>query len=333
MKKKGTALIKAAVFFVLICCVYIILKSVLADHKAPEFNVIDDMIKMDVKTLTENEAALLSGLSAYDDKDGDLTDHILVERITKKENGAENEFIVSYAVFDSASNSTRLERSLILNDYEPPKFVCSKALVFAEDTEINLRNQIIVEDVIDGRVTSGIAYDIPASFVSGDTEPGSYDCSAAFRNSLGDLVSFEFNVEIIGGLQAEREYLPKISLTDYVVYLNAGEEFNPGNYLLSIWDNSAFYRIDHGPLYYLNTAAGKYEAVSDAWIASTGIDIKALATEKVVQQISGNWINEKAVGFSSDIDISVPGSYRGEYTYYSPAADHTASAIIYIFVR
>lgn len=64
-------------------------------------------------------SGFLEGINAYDDEDGDITDHIVVEKLI--ENRAENSVVVFYAVSDRAGNVAKCSREF--------------AAVFVEDTE------------------------------------------------------------------------------------------------------------------------------------------------------------------------------------------------------
>ena len=56
-------------------------------------------------SIQASDQELIQGVSAVDEVDGDVSDTILIEDVEKKENGAPNEFLITYAAFDQASNT------------------------------------------------------------------------------------------------------------------------------------------------------------------------------------------------------------------------------------
>ena len=57
---------------------------------------------------SEETDALLQGIMAHDDRDGDITDRIVIEKIT--ENRDSSTVVVYYAVSDSAGNVAKISR-------------------------------------------------------------------------------------------------------------------------------------------------------------------------------------------------------------------------------
>ncbi|XCP85383.1 immunoglobulin-like domain-containing protein [Roseburia hominis] len=85
------------------------------DTTAPEIKVEEADI-----TYTEGEdtTVLMEGVTAKDDKDGDLTDKVFIDQIIDTTNAGEGKAIVKYAVIDSANNVGTARRSInyIRND-------------------------------------------------------------------------------------------------------------------------------------------------------------------------------------------------------------------------
>lgn len=117
---KTAAIIFTAVNVILIavCIVF----YVGMDRKCPEF-------KFQVSSLTYNESMeqvrLLENIMAYDNKDGDVTDRIVVEKMV--ENKAESSVVVFYAVSDLAGNVAKISRVF------PAEFEINAALVSTEN--------------------------------------------------------------------------------------------------------------------------------------------------------------------------------------------------------
>ena len=99
---------------------------------------------------------LLNGVKASDKEDGNVTDSLMIENITKKIDGAYNEFLITYVAFDSANNRGRATRVLRYTDYQAPRFTIKKPLRFTVDSEVNLTDYITAEDKLDGNLTAFI---------------------------------------------------------------------------------------------------------------------------------------------------------------------------------
>ena len=74
------------------------------------------------------ETDLLQGITATDPEDGDLTDEVMVERISPLTDDHTCE--VTYAVFDSQGKSGSFTRTVKYSDYVSPKIDLKEPLVF-----------------------------------------------------------------------------------------------------------------------------------------------------------------------------------------------------------
>ena len=102
---------------------------VLSEKKQEEDPTIpvmtSDRDTLEVSVHYENDD-LLEGLKASDEKDGDLTDHILVGEFSQFiEKGLCN---LSYVVFDSSNQAATLTRRVYFTDYESPKLTLKSPL-------------------------------------------------------------------------------------------------------------------------------------------------------------------------------------------------------------
>lgn len=86
----------------MVVCAVLYLKS---DRVEPRFVVQPSVI---VYTPGMEQTALYEGLSAHDDRDGEITDKIVIEKIV--ENQAEGTAIVYYAVSDIAGNTAKFSK-------------------------------------------------------------------------------------------------------------------------------------------------------------------------------------------------------------------------------
>lgn len=98
-----------------------------------------------------DEAELLSGVTAYDAKDGDVTDSLAVEHISNFiEKGRRK---ISIVAFDSDNNVTHAEREMVYNDYTSPVFSLDGPLRFSVNAD-DLTEGLSAEDCLDGTITN-----------------------------------------------------------------------------------------------------------------------------------------------------------------------------------
>ena len=82
--------------------------------------ITSDREELEVSTSYE-ESDLLEGLTAEDEKDGDLTDQIMAGNFSQFiEPGVCN---LTYVVFDSSNQAATLTRRVRFTDYEAPKLL------------------------------------------------------------------------------------------------------------------------------------------------------------------------------------------------------------------
>lgn len=193
-----------------------------ADYTYPEIKIEEDMIDVSLSATREE---LLRGVSAYDGKDGDLTDKIIIESISKfVEPGVS---VVTYAVCDGDNHVATNTRKIRYAEYTLPRFTMSGSLVYSLTDKINVTDVIGAVDSIDGDIGQSVI--INASDFEPNTE-GVFTISVQATNSKGDTITMSLPIYVENnGLSA-----PKISLTDYIVYTKAGVGIDPQSYLASI---------------------------------------------------------------------------------------------------
>lgn len=205
----------------LVLLIYWAADTVVTDKTAPKIHIEGTVAQVSVH---DPESALLQGVTASDETDGDVTDSLVVESIRLTDpNGT---VTVTYAAFDGAGNVTKAERTLRYSDYVSPRFRLSAPLVLDLNYYSDLRGRIRVEDVLDG----DISHRIHVENLTGSSAQvvGTYTVRLWITNSLGDTVQLELPVEVC----ASGSYSGYLQLTDYLVYLPVGAEFSPESYLL-----------------------------------------------------------------------------------------------------
>ena len=100
--------------FIIVLAVFIIFQfqQIKTDKTLPKITVAEGILDVTIDVTTEK---LLEGVTAYDEKDGDLTDKIVVESISRfTEPGIS---IVKYAVCDSNNHVSFATRTIRYTNY------------------------------------------------------------------------------------------------------------------------------------------------------------------------------------------------------------------------
>lgn len=217
------------IIFILSLTIYIRTNSLEeknTDTTIPQIICDEGILELSVN---DPEERLFEGLSAWDEKDGNLTEHIMIaEKSDFVEKGM---FNVKYVVFDSDYHSAEISRTVYYTDYEYPIFSLAEPLVFLQGSKMNLLSYIQANDMLDGNITRSVRI-INDTIDSSHT--GSFPLELEVTNSYGGTASLELNVIII----SSTPYGPKINLSDYLVYVKRGESFNPMQYISSVLDVS-----------------------------------------------------------------------------------------------
>lgn len=198
------------------------LDAIRTDGKAPEITLAGELLEVSVE---DAKSALLQGVTAVDNKDGDVTDSLVVEKVTMLDStGTVN---VAYAAFDKAGNVARAERKAVYTDYVCPRFTLTKPLVYTQGTSFDIMSNIGATDVFDG----DIQHRVRATALGEESlsQPGTHVVQFQVTNSLGDTQTKSFPVEVMAG----DPYDADMELEEYIVYLPVGSNFNATGYLKS----------------------------------------------------------------------------------------------------
>ena len=160
------------------------------DNSAPEISFQSEELQVSV---TADDAALLEGVTAWDEQDGDVTSSIVVERVSNI--SSDQQATVTYAAFDQAGNVAKAQRTLRYTDYQSPRFSLSQPLVFSSNRTADVMNFISATDAIDGSLDDRIK----ASLVGGEgdlTDVGTHEVEFRVTNSMGETIYLTTPVEI-----------------------------------------------------------------------------------------------------------------------------------------
>lgn len=192
------------------------------DNTLPVIEITDKQLVLDVKDLKGD--ALLTGVTARDDKDGDLTDRIQVSNIAPE---GSTTLEVTYMVADDDDHAVTAVRTVKCPDFVPPRFHLETPLRFDVGSDVQVRGLVTAADVLDGDITGDIK--INTNDLDTDTE-GTYPVTFEVTNSLG--IAAEATMDVIVHTPADGE--PEIELSDYLVYLDDADDFHALDYLSAV---------------------------------------------------------------------------------------------------
>lgn len=173
-------------------------------------------------SVTDDESVLLNGVKAEDNRDGDISDRLIVER--KSAFTEENVRTITYAVMDDNGNVAKKERTLCYSDYTAPQFSMTDDLRFPMKSSISVLSNISAESVLDGDLSNVIKYSLESSMLT--TETGTYPVEFRVMDSVGKTVYLNTEIEIYDG---SKETI-SVYLSEYLVYAKAGMSFDAGSY-------------------------------------------------------------------------------------------------------
>lgn len=196
-----------------------------ADKTRPVITLETDELEVLPKA---SDKELLAGVTAYDEKDGDLTDKVIVESISKfSEPGVCK---VYYAVCDSDNHVAGAFRKVKYKGYVSPRFFLNRSLCFSQMEAVNVGSAIGANDMLDGDISGNII------ITSQDYEygvAGIYNVKAEVANSKGDRI-----VQQLPLIVEERSVnAPVVELTDYLIYVEKGTDIDPEDYFVSATDS------------------------------------------------------------------------------------------------
>lgn len=205
-----------------------IVRDVRSDKTPPVICDDQGTIHISVK---DDPSAMLAGLTATDDRDGDVTENIRVERISRfSDDGSVD---VSFIVFDKANNMCRHIRTVFYDDYQSPRFTLTQPLVYYVGQTVAVMDRLKLNDSLSGDITHKVK--LEASNVNND-QVGQYAVSLVAVTDYGD----EVNARLPINIQKYDALAPVIQLSDYLVYTKVGEPIHPKDYITDIRDCNGF---------------------------------------------------------------------------------------------
>ena len=206
--------------FVAVFALYMIVIQGGVDTRPPEIFFDGTMLELSAKAADE---AYMQGVSATDDKDGDVTSSLVVESIKLLD--SDGTIRITYAAFDAAGNVRKALRTARYTDYESPRFFLNRSLTFAYYSGFDIFNMVRAEDALDGNISHRVR--ITSMDDSSIANVGAHQVQLRVTNSLGETVQLVVPVEVYD----PEWYLASVKLDTYLLYLKKGDVFNPREHL------------------------------------------------------------------------------------------------------
>lgn len=250
---------------------YRAMSALSADTQAP---TITDSGNMPQVSVLEDSSALLAGLTARDDRDGDVTASMLVESVRLAD--TDGTIDVTCAAFDSAGNVSRLTRQARYTDYQSPRFSLDQPLIFPQGSGFDVLAILGAEDTLDGDIRHRIrATSLDDTAIS---TLGSHSVQFRVTNSLGDTAQLVLPVEVY----TPGTYALSLRLTDYLIYLPRGSAFTARDYLSAATQGTQTVSLENG-----NPAGYAVKITGTVDIATPGVyTVDYLVTYTAVNQAS-----------------------------------------------
>ena len=187
--------------------------TVKKDKTMPQISSTVDVINLSVE---DSDDVILSYIKAYDEKDGDISDKVVVESISPYSVTGEADVVL--AVSDSDNNVTRTTVNARYTDYYQPRFYIEKALIVPYKSSFDISDYIGAVDCIDGdQIANSVIYvtDCDTGTV------GEYSVDVRVTNSRFDSASVSVTV-----LVSAKSTVNPIELSKYLVYCKTGEKID-----------------------------------------------------------------------------------------------------------
>ncbi len=188
-----------------------------ADYTPPV--IVCDGVPLEV-SIQATDRDFCKGLTATDNVDGDITDRIIVRKVSQL--SSSDTATIYYAVFDSSSNLCTFSRSVRYTDYCKPHFSLVQPLSYNVSGTVTLEDRLTARDVLDGDITPKIRISSNAISVS---EAGVYPLTVQVTNSSGDTSVATFRVRI----ENQTASHPVIELDQYLLYVPVGTRLTDGD--------------------------------------------------------------------------------------------------------
>jgi hypothetical protein len=278
------------VAFLLVALVLFLLTQVkdqASDHTGPKISMDSQSVSVSVYDGTD---AVLAGVTAQDDRDGDVTDSLLVESLGTFT--STNTRLATLAAVDAAGNVTKVTRQVVYTDYTGPKFQLNSPLRLQTGSS-EISSAVGVTDVLDGDLSGQVKISSDTAINSGDT--GDYQVTFTVKNSAGDTAEMTATLSLYS---TNDRTIPTITLSDYLIYVQVGEKIDPWDYVTGVTVDSI------------------------QWTRGTLGTLRSSDSNEI--------ITEDDLFISNGVSSDTPGCYEISYSYTADGKSGTVRLIVIV---
>lgn len=180
---------------------------------------------------TQPEIDYLRDVVAKDKKDGNITNKVVVESVSKFVDKNNHICNITYAVEDSDHNVSKKRRKIKFINYQSPRFTLSQPLQLKKGEDVEIRDLLGAVDKKDGDISGRIK-------ILSDSNPTNASDEriiiAQVTNSLGETVNLKARVTYVN----ENKLAPTIHLKKNIVYVKKNSNFMERDYIDSVESHS-----------------------------------------------------------------------------------------------
>ena len=204
-------------FFIVVTTGFVVERvreNMTSDASAPVITATEDSITVSVKS-TEEE--LLSGMRAFDNLNGDVTNTLVV--VSRSKFISKGVIRVNYAAFDENNNVGTYTREVHFSDYISPRYTITEPLRFLEgNSNTDYLQNVTAEDCIDGNITQQIRITFGEKTTLNPTT-AVLEANLMVTNSVGDNAVLPLRLKV----EEYATYNQRApALSDYVLYTPRG---------------------------------------------------------------------------------------------------------------
>lgn len=258
-------------------------------------DILGPTIRMDsgeiYVSVNDPETQLLSGVTAQDAKDGDVTASLLVESLS--DFIAEDTRVVHYAAVDSDNHVAKASRRMVYIDYTPVVFTLDKPLRFTTSSVAqDYLGALHARDCLDGDISDQVVF--TADSVINTNTAADYKVALEVTNSAGDTQILPVTITLYDSYMVSGA--PTIELSNYLVYIGVGEVFEPLDYI----SNVVYRNVDYEP----TDRQGTFAVDTSEWDRE---DIEEFKERDPA-------VNRDLFQVTNLVNNAVPGTYEVEYS-------------------
>ena len=177
-----------------------------------------------VTSVKAKEKVLLDGVEATDKEDGFLTNDVFVESISPFNDNKQR--TITYAVFDSDDNITRVTRNISYTDYKQPKLTLVKPILVTYLGDKNMFKSFVkAESNVDGNLSDQVVVD--RVYLEGSD----YYINYSVKDSCGGTDYLNLKVDFIDN---DKKQNIDIQLSSYFVEVKKGTKIDPMDYVKDV---------------------------------------------------------------------------------------------------